>query len=190
MNIDLTLSDVADELERAIENYPPFASAHEGYAVILEELDELWDEVKPKPSERSVERMRAEAVQVAAMSMRFVLDVCTDGADVAPDTERPIPYTLAAEYERALDVTLDEPLPGYFVFQPSDFEYPVAGAQDQLLLWGRWERIERGFDTLKLAAAALDDDYDNVQIVTWETLPQWAKDRVRSNNDALSRATK
>jgi hypothetical protein len=48
--------------------------AHEGYAVILEELDELWAEVKAQV--HNPDRMRKEALQVAAMAVRFVEDVC------------------------------------------------------------------------------------------------------------------
>jgi|GEM_PF-5944413 len=54
--------------------HKPLRSAHEGYAVILEELDELWEEIKRK--DRDKKRMRAEAVQVAAMATRFLIDVC------------------------------------------------------------------------------------------------------------------
>jgi hypothetical protein len=68
------VSDVVAELARAQEKHAPMHSAHEGYAVILEELDELWDEVKAQKPER--ERMRKEALQVAAMGLRFVIDVC------------------------------------------------------------------------------------------------------------------
>lgn len=68
------VEEVALELDKACEAYPPMASHHEGYAIILEELDELWDEVKMKAKLRSVERMREEAIQVAAMAMRFILD--------------------------------------------------------------------------------------------------------------------
>lgn len=68
--------DVVDELEFATSKFGPFHSAHEGYGVILEELDELWDEIKAKQGERSIEKMRAEAVQVAAMAMRFMMDIC------------------------------------------------------------------------------------------------------------------
>jgi hypothetical protein len=63
---------VFDELDRAVEKFGPFASAHEGYAVILEELDELWYEVK----HGTPARQRAEAIQVAAMSLRFLADLC------------------------------------------------------------------------------------------------------------------
>ena len=52
------------------------SSPHEGYAVILEELDELWAEVKAsKPgSDRSA--MKREALHVGAMAVRFIQDVC------------------------------------------------------------------------------------------------------------------
>lgn len=51
----------------------PIAGRHEGYAVILEELDELWEECKQKRPDPS--RMRAEAIQVAAMALRFAVDL-------------------------------------------------------------------------------------------------------------------
>lgn len=68
--------DVAGEFDFATENFGPFHSAHEGFAVLKEEVDELWDEVKAKQGARDVAKMRKEAIQVAAMAMRFVLDVC------------------------------------------------------------------------------------------------------------------
>ncbi len=70
------INEVWNELRSASGAFPPFASAHEGYAVLLEEVDELWDEVKKKPDATSLTRMRAEAIQVAAMALRFALDVC------------------------------------------------------------------------------------------------------------------
>lgn len=69
-------ADVVRELATARERFKPFNSAHEGYAVLLEEVDELWDEVKKKPADRDRKLMREEAIQVAAMAMRFVLEVC------------------------------------------------------------------------------------------------------------------
>lgn len=68
--------DVWDELLAATKKFPPFNSAHEGYGIILEELDELWDEVKAKQGARDVEAMRKEAMQVAAMAIRFMVDIC------------------------------------------------------------------------------------------------------------------
>jgi hypothetical protein len=67
------------ELRSAREAFPCFASAHEGYAILLEEVDELWDEVKKSPRKRDPRKMRYEAVQVAAMAIRFLIDVCEDG---------------------------------------------------------------------------------------------------------------
>lgn len=36
------------ELDKARTKFPSFNSAHEGYAVLLEETDELWQEIKQK----------------------------------------------------------------------------------------------------------------------------------------------
>lgn len=64
------------ELLHATRLFPPFASSHEGYAVILEEVDELWDAVKNnKDGDAAIWRQRDEALQVAAMGARFLLDV-------------------------------------------------------------------------------------------------------------------
>lgn len=67
------LDDVRIELLNATQKFGKFNSAHEGYAVILEELDELWEEIKFKGS--TPQRTRAEAIQVAAMAVRFVKDI-------------------------------------------------------------------------------------------------------------------
>ncbi len=65
------ITEVLDELERASEKFDPFASAHEGYAVLLEEVDELKNEV----FWGTPERQREEAIQVAAMALRFLIDL-------------------------------------------------------------------------------------------------------------------
>lgn len=72
--IDAWLSIVIAELHRAAEKFGDFNSAHEDYAVIREELDELWDAIKNKKTTR--EQLTKEAVQVTAMGLRFLLDVC------------------------------------------------------------------------------------------------------------------
>ena len=71
---DVIFADVLAEVYRAEQHFPPMRSAHEGWAILREEVDELWEEVKDKG--RSRVRMRSEAIQVAAMAVRFVLDVC------------------------------------------------------------------------------------------------------------------
>ncbi len=73
-----TLADIRLELESAAK-WPAMNSAHEGYAVILEELDELWEHVKTNQKRRDLVAMRKEALQVAATAIRFVQDVCDDG---------------------------------------------------------------------------------------------------------------
>jgi len=70
----LAVVETLEELASSYKKFPqPLNSTHEGYAVILEELDELWDTVKKNEPKKL---MRAEAVQVAAMSLRFILDLC------------------------------------------------------------------------------------------------------------------
>lgn len=71
--IAAALDEVARELDRAFDKHESMASPHEGYAVILEELDELWDEIKANQG-RGLPA-RHEAVQVAAMAVRYILDL-------------------------------------------------------------------------------------------------------------------
>ncbi len=75
--MDKLLHEIADlmikECKRATKKFGPFNSDHEGYAVILEELDELWTEIKDKKS--NAEKLRKEAIQVGAMAMRFIMDL-------------------------------------------------------------------------------------------------------------------
>lgn len=66
--------DMVVELKRATTNYGPMHTEHEAYGIILEEIDELWAEIKLKPSQRSKERMRKEAIQCMAMLARFIID--------------------------------------------------------------------------------------------------------------------
>jgi molybdopterin biosynthesis enzyme len=65
---------ILSEARRAARKHPPLNSAHEGYAVLLEEVDELKAEVWKR--DRDIAAMRAEAVQVGAMALRFIIDVC------------------------------------------------------------------------------------------------------------------
>ena len=63
------------EALRAINKFPALNSGHEGKAVIEEELDELWEEVKKYPNADSA-YMAREAIQVGAMAARFIADIC------------------------------------------------------------------------------------------------------------------
>lgn len=79
-DLELLLAEVGVEVEKAVERYPAMNSPHEGFSVLAEEVDELWDEVKVKQGRRDVERMRKEAIQIAAMAVRFIYDLCNPQA--------------------------------------------------------------------------------------------------------------
>ena len=71
--IDFVLDQVRAELLRAKAKHPgKLASPHEGYAILAEEVDELWDDVK---ADRKAGEAHKEAIQVAAMAVRFVMEI-------------------------------------------------------------------------------------------------------------------
>jgi NTP pyrophosphatase (non-canonical NTP hydrolase) len=68
------LQDVHAEVDRAKGMFnAAFNGFHEGYAVMLEEVDEVWDEVKKKVHNK--DKLRKELIQVAAMAMRMVVEL-------------------------------------------------------------------------------------------------------------------
>ena len=69
-NEDTVLALVAAEFVLA-KKFPDFHSEHEGYAVIKEEVDELWDAIKNNKHTEIHERLW-EAIQVAAMAVKYV----------------------------------------------------------------------------------------------------------------------
>lgn len=72
--IEIILDELKAEIFKAMKKHRPMASPHEGYSVILEELDELWDHVKGDTG-RSLDA-RNEALQTAAMGIRYICDLC------------------------------------------------------------------------------------------------------------------
>lgn len=74
--LETNINDIVAECQRAMFSWPEFNTAHEGYAVILEEVDELWDEVKKKPKNRDSAKVKAECIQIAAMALRFATEIC------------------------------------------------------------------------------------------------------------------
>lgn len=73
IKLNQALADIEQEYSRARMKHRPMNSRHEGYAVIKEEVDELWDEIKKR--EPSPENLRKEAIQIGAMILAFLLEV-------------------------------------------------------------------------------------------------------------------
>lgn len=72
--------DLFDEIDREVGRaeslHAPINSLHEGYAVILEELDEFWEQVRLKARDRDPVAVRTELIQTAAMCVRTIVNVC------------------------------------------------------------------------------------------------------------------
>jgi len=75
---DSLQDEIFTEWSAARNKFGPFASTHEGFAVLYEEFDELkaevWKNEKKHPDRN--ENMRKEAIQVGAMALRFLTDCC------------------------------------------------------------------------------------------------------------------
>lgn len=91
---------VLKELEGARKAFPPMASLHEAFSILLEEVDELKAEVQKKqlvrdkadkhnsqcievykPNLMRTTEAKKEAIQVAAMAMRLIIDCCLQTGD-------------------------------------------------------------------------------------------------------------
>ncbi len=66
---------VYSEMRRGEEKHGPFHSQHEAYAILLEEVDEYWREVKRQT--RIPGKLRDELIQIAAVAIRAA---CMDDA--------------------------------------------------------------------------------------------------------------
>ncbi len=87
--------EIEQEFASAESKFKPFNSAHEGYAVLLEEVDELWQEVMKKKQFRNYALMRKECIQVAAMAVRFISNIIDNKVhgneiNTTPDINNPI----------------------------------------------------------------------------------------------------
>lgn len=81
-------SEAVSAVMKARVKHAPMRSPHEGYAILLEEVDELWDEVKrwqpdsayyyPSTRQENRRAMRKEALHVAAMALAFLAEVCEE----------------------------------------------------------------------------------------------------------------
>ncbi len=73
------IEEVTLEYLKASRHFMPFNNAHEGYAVLLEEVDELWTAIKLNQHIPYRDKhIREEAIQVCAMALRLIWDCCPD----------------------------------------------------------------------------------------------------------------
>jgi len=71
-------TEIMDEFDRAVAMHGGFASLHEAYAVLDEEVDELWETVRLKndgPQGNRLFMARREAIQVAAIAMKLISQI-------------------------------------------------------------------------------------------------------------------
>ena len=66
------LTEIAAEVERSKVHCEHFRSLHEAYAVILEELQEVWAITMQKRQNRKEDELRKELIQVAAMAVKAI----------------------------------------------------------------------------------------------------------------------
>lgn len=93
------LEQIGNSYVSARNKHAPMRGPHEGYAVLLEEVDELWAEVKRWQPQSSPthdygthqKAMKKEALHVAAMALAFLVEVCgDDGTKHATTSPGPI----------------------------------------------------------------------------------------------------
>lgn len=72
------------EINKAQSRFPPLNSLHEAYAVLLEEVDEVFEQMKLKESKRDHDLLLKELVQVASCALRTALDVVNDPNKIPP----------------------------------------------------------------------------------------------------------
>lgn len=71
--LDDVLEQVRRQVIKAMTKHRSMASPHEGASVIREEYEELWDHVKADTGQ--THEAAQEALQVAAMGVRYVYDL-------------------------------------------------------------------------------------------------------------------
>ena len=70
-------NEIYREYLNASEKFGPFHGPHEGWAIIKKEMDELWEVIRDYPKADKT-NLRKEAMQIGAMALRFMIDICSD----------------------------------------------------------------------------------------------------------------
>ena len=133
-NIRNIVAEVTHEVLRATKMFKPMNSPHEASAVILEEYDEFWDEVKAfnlRKGRDNRPRMREELIQLAAMAVRAITDTIDFAKSEEPKTMILAPLPAGIEdtpTNRARLQALAEGRNGFFNQAPMD-DSEKAGKQ-------------------------------------------------------------
>ena len=66
------LHEIDFEVQRSAMHGTRFASLHEAWGVMFEELDEIWDITRMKRRDRDPAHIRKELIQLAAMAVKSI----------------------------------------------------------------------------------------------------------------------
>lgn len=77
-NIGKAIRLIIPEYNQIICKNPPLQNTYEGWAMLLQATEQLWDEVKKDKNLHANEQMRKQAILVGATTMRFIIDLCME----------------------------------------------------------------------------------------------------------------
>ena len=63
---------VNKQIQKCYEKYGEYASAHEAFAVLQEEVEELWDEIKKKPKLRDYNKIHSEIIDCLKIELKNI----------------------------------------------------------------------------------------------------------------------
>ena len=85
---DVVVTEFYEEITKGVNKFGNYRSYHEAYAVIKEEFDELWDELKINADNRDLVKVYKEAIQVAATSFRLAEEIYIEHLSGRPFSEQ------------------------------------------------------------------------------------------------------
>ena len=71
----LKIAEVVNQIRHCYSLHGDYESAHEAMAVLLEEIDELWDIVKQKPGLRDYKKMESEILDCIVVLQKMHTDI-------------------------------------------------------------------------------------------------------------------